>query len=126
MFAAVDNPLFVPDLRTAEADLGGGPGLLRIILVSALREFWSRPGRSDAEQPLRTWVRVVSSADWSRPTDIKAMFRSADTLANDRVVFNIGGNKYRLITAIHYRGRRVFIRFIGTHAEYDKIDATTV
>jgi mRNA interferase HigB len=54
------------------------------------------------------------------------MFRSADILANDRVVFNIGGNKYRLIAAVHYRGKRVFIRFIGTHAEYDKIDAATV
>lgn len=63
---------------------------------------------------------------WSRPTDIKEMFRSADILANDRVVFNIGGNKYRLIVAIHYRGKRVFIRFIGTHAEYEKIEATTV
>jgi mRNA interferase HigB len=99
---------------------------LRIIAVSTLREFWSRPGRSDAEQPLRTWVSVVRAAEWSRPTDVKAMFRSADILANDRVVFNIGGNKYRLIVAVHYRGRRVFVRFIGTHAEYDKVDAAIV
>ena len=90
------------------------------------RALWSRSGRSDAELPLRTWVQVVRSADWSRPTDVKAMFRSADILANDRVVFNIGGNKYRLITTVHYRGKRVFIRFIGTHAEYDKIDAAAV
>jgi mRNA interferase HigB len=96
---------------------------LRIIAVSALREFWSRPGRSDAEQPLRAWVSVAKAADWSRPAEIKATFRSADILANDRVVFNIGGNKYRLVVAVHYRGGRVFIRFIGTHAEYDKIDA---
>jgi mRNA interferase HigB len=54
------------------------------------------------------------------------MFRSADILANDRVVFNIGGNKYRLIVAVHYRGSRVFVRFIGTHTEYDKIDAASV
>jgi mRNA interferase HigB len=99
---------------------------VRIIALSTLREFWSRPDRSDSEQPLRAWVHVVKAADWSRPTDIKAMFRSADILANDRVVFNIGGNKYRLIVAIHYRGKRVFIRFIGTHAEYDKVDAATV
>lgn len=91
--------------------------------MSALREFWSRPGRSDAEQPLRAWVSVAKAADWSRPAEIKATFRSADILANDRVVFNIGGNKYRLVVAVHYRGGRVFIRFIGTHAEYDKIDA---
>jgi mRNA interferase HigB len=54
------------------------------------------------------------------------MFRSADILPNDRVVFNIGGNKYRLIVAVHYRGKRIFVRFIGTHAEYDRIDAKTV
>jgi mRNA interferase HigB len=99
---------------------------LRIIAVSTLREFWSRPGRSDAEQPLKAWVSVVRAADWSRPTDVKAMFRSADILSNDRVVFNIAGNKYRLIVAIHYRGRRVFIRFVGTHAQYDKIDAASI
>lgn len=63
-----------------------------------------------------------------KPTDVKAMlmFRSADILPNDRVVFNIGGNKYQLVVAVHYRGRRVFIRFIGTHAEYDKVDAATI
>lgn len=94
--------------------------------MNTLREFWSRPGRSDAEQTLRAWVHVVRAADWSRPTDIKSMFRSADILANDRVVFNIGGNKYRLVVAVHYRGKRVFIRFIGTHSEYDKIDAAIV
>jgi mRNA interferase HigB len=99
---------------------------LRIIAVSTLWEFWSRPGRSDAEQTLRTWVSVVGAANWSRPTDVKAMFRSADILPNDRMVFNIGGNKYRLVVAVDYRGRRVFIRFIGTHPEYDKIDAATV
>jgi mRNA interferase HigB len=71
-------------------------------------------------------VSVVKAADWSKPTDIKDMFRSADILANDRVVFNIGGNKYRLVVAVHYRGRRVYIRFVGTHAEYDRIDAVTV
>jgi mRNA interferase HigB len=58
--------------------------------------------------------------------DVKEMFRSADILPNERVVFNIGGNKYRLIVAIHYRAKRVFVRFIGTHTEYDKIDATKV
>lgn len=71
-------------------------------------------------------MSVVKAADWSKPTDIKDMFRSADILANDRVVFNIGGNKYRLVVAVHYRGRRVYIRFVGTHAEYDRIDAVTV
>jgi len=99
---------------------------MRIIAVSTLREFWSRPGRSDAEQPLRTWVHIVRAANWSRPTDIKLLFNSADVVANDRVVFDIGGNKYRLVAAVHYRGKRVYVRFIGTHAEYDAINAETV
>jgi mRNA interferase HigB len=99
---------------------------LRIIAVGTLREFWARPGRSDAEQPLRAWVSVVKAADWSKPTDVKDMFRSADILANGRAVFNIGGNKYRLVAAVHYRGKRVYIRFVGTHAEYDRINAVAV
>lgn len=99
---------------------------MRIIAVSTLREFWSRPGRGDAEQPLRTWVHVVRAADWSKPTAVKEMFRSADILRNGRAIFNIGGNKYRLVVAIHYRGKRIYVRFIGTHDEYDRIDAGTV
>jgi mRNA interferase HigB len=69
---------------------------------------------------------VVKAADWSRPIDLKEVFRSADILRNDRVVFNIGGNKYRLVVAVHYRGKRVFVRFIGTHGEYNRIDAVTI
>ena len=99
---------------------------MRIIAVSTLREFWNRAGRRDAEQALRAWVHIVKAADWSKPTDIKQMFRSADILANGRAIFDIGGNKYRLVAAVHYRGKRVYIRFIGTHAEYDRIDAKTV
>ena len=103
-----------------------GRDSMRIIAVSTLREFWSRPGRRDAEQPLSVWVHVVKAADWSKPTDIKEAFRSADILPNGRAVFNIGGNKYRLVAAVHYRGKRVYVRFIGTHQDYDKIDAVTV
>jgi len=99
---------------------------MRIIAVSTLRAFWSQPGRRDAEQPLRAWVHIVKSAEWSKPTDIRKMFRSADIVANDRAIFDIGGNKYRLVAAIHYRGKRVYVRFIGTHSEYDNIDATMV
>jgi mRNA interferase HigB len=99
---------------------------MRVIAVRTLREFWTRPGRGDAEQPLRAWVAVVKAVNWSKPTDIKAMFRSADILANGRAVFDIGGNKYRLVAAIHYRGKRVYVRFIGTHREYDGIDARKV
>lgn len=100
--------------------------VVRIIAVNTLRDFWTRAGRQDAEQALRTWVHVVRGADWCRPSDVKETFRSADILKNGRAIFDIGGNKYRLVAAIHYRGKRVYVRFIGTHAEYDKINAETV
>jgi mRNA interferase HigB len=99
---------------------------MRIITVGRLRDFWRRPGRADAEQPLRAWVHVVRTAEWSNPNDVRAMFRTADVVSNGRIVFNIGGNKYRLVVAVHYRGKRVYVRFIGTHKEYDRIDVTTV
>ena len=99
---------------------------MRIIAVSTLREFWSRPGKRDAEQPLRAWVHIVRAADWSKPTDVKTMFRSADILGNGRAIFDIGSNKYRLVAAIHYRGKRVYVRFIRTHKEYDRIDPAAV
>ena len=99
---------------------------MRIVAVGTLRDFWSKPGRRDAEPPLRAWVGIVRAADWSRPNDVKQTFGTADLLNDGRAVFNIGGNKYRLIAAIHYRGKRVYIRFIGTHKDYDAIDATTI
>jgi len=71
-------------------------------------------------------VAVVKAAKWSKPPEIKAMFRSADILRNGRVIFNIGGGKYRLVAAIHYRGKRVYVRFVGTHKEYEKIDVNSV
>jgi mRNA interferase HigB len=69
---------------------------------------------------------VLRAAEWLKPTDVKQTFRSADVLRSGRVIFDIGGNKYRLVTAVHYLGKRVYVRFIGTHAEYDKIDAETI
>jgi mRNA interferase HigB len=99
---------------------------MRIIAVGALRAFWSRPGRRDAEQPLRAWVHVVRAAEWANPTDVKQMLRTADIFPRGRVIFDIGGNKYRLVAAVHYQGKRVYIRFIGTHAEYDNINPGTI
>lgn len=99
---------------------------MRIIAVGTLRDFWTQAGRHDAEEPLRAWVHIVRAAEWSKPSDIKQMFRSADILSNGRAIFDIGGNKYRLICAIHYRGKRVSVRFIGTHREYDKVNAATI
>jgi mRNA interferase HigB len=97
---------------------------MRIIALSKLREFWEK--HPQAEVPLRAWYAEASRADWKSPTDIKAAYRQASFLANNRVVFNIKGNDYRLVTAVHYNRGMMFIRFVGTHAEYDRIDATEV
>lgn len=99
---------------------------MRIIAVSTLKEFWETPGRGDAEQPLRTWVRVVKNAEWTTPADAKATFGSADVRPNGRMIFDIGGNKYRLVAKINYAAAMVFIRFIGTHHQYDRIDVDRV
>jgi mRNA interferase HigB len=99
---------------------------VRVIAKSALRAFWSKPGRKDAEQPLLAWHKEAESVDWSSPADIKRQFGTASILRAGRVVFNIAGNKYRLVVAIRYDLKIVFIRFVGTHAEYDKIDAEEV
>ncbi len=99
---------------------------MRVIAKSTLRAFWSKPGRRDAEQPLLAWHKEAESADWSSPADIKRQFGTASILRTGRVVFNIAGNKYRLVVAIRYDLRIVFVRFVGTHAEYDTIDAEEV
>lgn len=79
----------------------------------------------DAEGPLRAWYAEANAAEWTKPQDLKDRFPSADFIG-DRVVFNIKGNTYRLIVAVYFPGRIMFIKFIGTHAEYDEIDAVTV
>lgn len=97
---------------------------MRVIAASTLRQFWEK--YPDAEQPLKAWFDEASKAVWLQPSDIKAQYRNASVLKNRRVVFNIKGNDYRLIVAIAYKLSIVYIKFIGTHAEYDKIDAETV
>jgi mRNA interferase HigB len=99
---------------------------MRIISRRTLREFWERPGRRDAEQPLKAWFREASRADWASPADVKDAFGSASIVANSRVVFNIAGNKYRLVVRANYPYRILYVRFVGTHQEYDKIDVTEV
>ena len=99
---------------------------VRVIAKSTLRSFWSGPRHRDAEQPLLAWFNEAESANWSSPADIKRCFGSASVLRGGRVVFNIGGNKYRLVVAIRYDLGIVFIRFVGTHGEYDGIDAAEV
>lgn len=97
-----------------------------IISQRTLREHWERSGRGDSEQALKAWYQEVLKANWENPNDVKAKYLSASIVANNRVVFNICGNKYRLVAKINYVNQWVFIRFIGTHKEYDKIDVTTI
>jgi mRNA interferase HigB len=89
-----------------------------------LREFWEK--HPDIEQPLRAWYADVKKADWKTPAEVKAVYKTASFIANNRIVFNIKGNSYRLVVAVDYKYGLVLIRFIGTHKEYDKIDVETV
>ena len=98
---------------------------MRIIAKRTLVQFWES-GHGDAEQPLKAWHALAKAASWSHPKEIKAKFSSTIFLANNMVVFNIGGNKYRLVVKVEYELNTVYIRFIGSHAEYDKIDASTI
>ena len=97
---------------------------MRIISRKALREFWKN--HPDAQQPLQAWYADVKQADWQSPADIKHIYRNASIVANNRVVFNIKGNKYRLVVAVHYEFQLVYIRFVGTHQEYDRINVATI
>ena len=94
--------------------------------MGTLKTFWDSPGLQDAEQPSRTWVGVVRAARWADPPAVKRMFGGADIPRDGRVVFDIGGNKYRLAAWINYEYGLVYVRFIGTHRDYDSIDAQTV
>ena len=97
---------------------------MRVIAKKILREFWEK--HNDSEQHLKTWYKEASKANWGSPNEIKNEYTKASILKNGRVVFNICGNKYRLIVDINYEREWVFIRFIGTHSEYDKVDAEKI
>ena len=97
---------------------------MHIIARRTLREFWE--GHPNAKDPLLSWYRAVRHADWDTPMQVKTSFPKADMVGNNRVVFNIRGNNYRLIAKIDYRHRIVFVRFVGTHADYNRIDAREV
>ena len=101
--------------------------LMRVIALSTLKSFWASSTRHrDAEGPTLAWYRDTLQADWAKPTDVKRQFGTASILQGGRVVFNIGGNKYRIVAWINYPHRVVYIRIIGTHAQYDAIDADSV
>jgi len=96
----------------------------RIFAKSTLREFWEI--HPESEQHLKTWYDTAVNSDWRNPVDVKHTFSTASILKNSRIVFNIKGNSYRLITKFNFEKQWIFIRFIGTHDEYDKIDANTI
>ena len=97
---------------------------MRIIARKTLREFWE--SHTDARQPLQAWYADVKHSVWKKPSDVKEVYRNASFVANNRIVFNIKGNKYRLVVVINYEHSIVYIRFVGTHREYDKIDVATI
>jgi len=97
---------------------------MRVIAIRTLKLFRKR--HPDAERPLRAWYAEAKKAQWQGPQDIKAEYRTASILRNNRVVFNIKGNTYRLVIAVKYEFQIAYIRFIGTHAEYDRIDAEEI
>jgi mRNA interferase HigB len=99
---------------------------VKIISRRKLRDFWTREDCEDSKQPLRSWFKEVENAEWKSPADLKKLYHSADFLGKGRIVFNIGGNKYRLVVWVKYSIKLVLIKWVGTHEEYNKIDVTKV
>jgi mRNA interferase HigB len=97
---------------------------MRIVAITTLQAFWDK--HPDAKVPLQAWYALASRAGWRSPSEIKAAYRNASFIANERVVFNIKGNDYRLVVLVRYDKGLLFVKFVGTHAQYDKIDASTV
>ena len=97
---------------------------MRIIALSTLRAFWEM--HPDAEAPLRAWHALASRAEWKTPADIKAAYRNASFTTNRWVAFNIKGNDYRVVVAVHYDRGMMYVRFVGTHRQYDRIDMKTI
>jgi mRNA interferase HigB len=128
--AVTDRPQRTPALRRAVSALlpvweHGRFCALRIFSRNTLVEFWTK--HPDAEGPLRLWFSMVEKAAWTAPADVRTTFGSADFLTDNRVVFDVKGNSYRLVVRVKYAPLfLVFVRFLGTHAEYDRIDAKKV
>lgn len=99
---------------------------MRILSWSTLRDFSARPEYADAAEPLKAWYREAEHATWRSPAEIKKQYGSASILKNGRVVFNVAGNKYRVIVRVDYRFLMMFVRFVGTHEQYDDINADEV
>lgn len=99
---------------------------MRVIAKSALVNFWNRPGCADSKGALQSWYDETSKASWKTPQEIKEQYRSASICGNNRVVFNIAGNKYRLVVEMQYRAGIAWVKFVGIHAQYDQINVDTV
>ncbi|MCX6249919.1 MAG: type II toxin-antitoxin system HigB family toxin [Bacteroidetes bacterium] len=99
---------------------------MRIIAFRTLREFWERPEYSDSEVSLRAWYHDVKGSNWENSNELKQQYTNASIVGEGRIVFNIKGNSYRLVILIDYEFQIIFIRFIGTHKQYDNIDAKTI
>ena len=100
---------------------------MRIIAKRTLRQFWEdHPRGAEAKAALQVWHSATAAADWATPADVKQSYGDASVLKGSRVVFNIAGNKFRLVVRINYPYRIVYIRFVGTHEEYDDIDAEKI
>jgi mRNA interferase HigB len=98
--------------------------MVKVIAKSVLRDFWLL--HPDSEQYIKSWFDQVMESDWKTPTDVKREFGRVSILKNGRLIFNIKGNTYRLVVKVNYEEQWVFIRFIGSHADYDKIDANRI
>ncbi|NKB47394.1 MAG: type II toxin-antitoxin system HigB family toxin [Legionellales bacterium] len=99
---------------------------MRIIAKSRLRKYWETPGNEQSEVYLNEWYHFCLKQCWQTPQDVKDTFRNASFIANNRVVFNVKGNTYRIICSMDYRRQAMFIKFVGTHSEYDKVIAPEV
>jgi len=99
---------------------------LRVIARSTLVKFWRQSAHADAKGALQSWYDEALKAEWKCPQDLKEQYRSASVCGNNRVVFNIAGNKYRLVVEMQYRAGIVWVKFVGTHAQYDRIKVETV
>lgn len=99
---------------------------MRVIAKSTLRTFWEQSAYADAKGPLESWYDEAISANWASPQDVKSHYRNASICGNNRVVFNIAGNKYRLVVEMQYRAGIAWVKFIGTHARYGRINVESV
>ncbi len=99
---------------------------MRIIARKRLKDFWEQSGHGDAQIPMREWFTEVRKANWKTSNEVRRTFGSASIIANKRVVFNIRGNQFRIVTAIDYKRQIAYIRFIGTHEQYDRINAEEI